>query len=89
MSAFFDRPPEYSSPFPIRMKLSSRTRRAISDRLSSLTTKLLILASSPSDRSGRASNRCSLTTRPRTESPKNSSFSLLSTAPPCSLANER
>ncbi|OHD25207.1 MAG: hypothetical protein A2064_04915 [Spirochaetes bacterium GWB1_66_5] len=83
---FLLRPPEYSSPLPIRMKLSRRSARAISSRLSSLTTKDLTLAISPSVRSCSTPSRYSLTTSPSTESPKNSSFSLLSTAPPCSLA---
>ena len=38
ISAFLDRPPEYSSPLPMRMKLSTRKSRPISARLSSLTT---------------------------------------------------
>src|SRR5919108_1797159 len=82
------RPPLCSSPLPSRTSSPRRSERATSASACALTIAARSFASSPSGRRGNASNAMSVTTRPRTESPRNSSRSFV-VSRPCSNANER
>src|SRR3954454_15368392 len=82
------RPPVPSSPRPSRMKEPSSRPRPTSASARELTTAARSLASWPSGRSGWVVYSVSVTTRPSTESPRNSSRSLVG-RPPFSYAYER
>src|SRR5213592_544666 len=82
------RPPVPSSPRPSRMKEPSSRPRPTSASARELTTAARNLASWPSGRSGWVVYSVSVTTRPSTESPRNSSRSLVG-RPPFSYAYER
>src|SRR4051794_14648024 len=82
------RPPVDSSPRPSLMCRPRSMVRATSARARALTTAARSFARRPSDRSGWARNSVSVTTTPRTESPRNSSRSLVG-SPPFSYANDR
>src|SRR5918999_1456310 len=82
------RPPLCSSPLPRRTIAPSPKDRATSASACALTIAARSFASSPSGISRNASNAISVTTNPRTESPRNSSRSLVASTP-CSNAYER
>src|SRR3954469_15472698 len=82
------RPPVPSSPRPSRMKEPRSSPRPTSASARELTTAARNFASWPSGRSGWVVYSVSVTTRPSTESPRNSSRSLVG-RPPCSYAYER
>ncbi len=82
------RPPVPSSPRPSRMKEPRSRPRPTSASARELTTAARSLASWPSGRSGWVVYSVSVTTRPSTESPRNSRRSLVG-RPPFSYAYER
>src|SRR5689334_21043019 len=82
------RPPVPSSPRPSRMKEPRSSPRPTSASARELTTAARNLASWPSGRSGWVVYSVSVTTRPSTESPRNSRRSLVG-RPPFSYAYER
>src|SRR5688572_28376784 len=82
------RPPLSSSPLPSRTNEPSPSERATSASACAFTIAARSLASSPSGNSGKEAKAMSVTTRPRTESPRNSSRSLV-VSRPCSNAYER
>ncbi len=72
----FSRPPEASSPLPRRRCRPRSSSMATSARQTEFTTALRTSVSAPSSSSGSARNTWSATTKPSTESPRNSSRSL-------------
>src|SRR5690349_5129358 len=82
------RPPVPSSPRPSRMKEPRSSPRLTSASARELTTAARNLASWPSGRSGWVVYSVSVTTRPSTESPRNSRRSFVG-RPPFSYAYER
>src|SRR5919106_530699 len=82
------RPPESSSPRPSRSSSPSRRSRATSASVIMFTVAARSLARSPSGRSGNRRYARSVTTRPSTASPRNSSRSFVRSLP-CSNACDR